>query len=534
MEEIKELTQDEVFNVLDYVSTFYQTLTATGYYDSDIEHNNLINLNNISSTPTQTAILQALHDYRHNEQFLIDCNQFMNTMDGIFNSTIRHYSSLLTFDISDTCINAYSASDWKSNEYKKDVRRKDRFLKDFNTDYEFPNVFKNMLLNDVYFTWLRDSEGSINDDTFNEDIQVSVKKTRKKLLQEMPQSFCQITGRGSECYLYDFDLRYFSNSNVSVENFDPSLMKMYLEKIKDKDVPNSIVLDNSGFNITNNNSYGYTRVSPNDGAWCWKFDSSKYNTLPPLSFLLKNALDNDTISKLQKDKDMISANALILGEIKTKNNDKSSNDKDAFTINPKFVAQLMALARKGINRNIKQIAMPTGENKLFQFQDNNSNMYKNQLQTTASLGASASSLVYNDGTQAQFALQSAIVEDYAFVKDVYSQFENFLNFYVNKKTKKYKFKFKVTGCIHPFMRDNEFDKWMKLSAVGIQPNVSKWASLMGVKGYELQSMIDEMRYTDTIDKLKLLLNTNTKDDGTSEGGRPQSDEEKATANREYL
>ena len=77
---------------------------------------------------------------------------------------------------------------------------------------------------------------------------------------------------------------------------------------------------------------------------------------------------------------------------------------------------------------------------------------------------------------------------------------------------------------------------VKIMDKGILPNISKIASLYDMQPQELDSMMDEMKNGDTLDKLTLLLNTNTSKDGTiteSKGGRPETDSESANALRDY-
>ena len=268
----------------------------------------------------------------------------------------------------------------------------------------------------------------------------------------------------------------------------------------------------------------------------FKYDTSNFNEVPPFAYLMKTVFDDDAISALQRDKDIISANALILGEMKTRDKDNTGNNKNAFTIDPQ-VGQIMHLARNGINKNIKQIALPLENTRMFQFADNNSNMYKNQLKTSAGLSAANSSLIYTDEKLSQEEAQLAANADYQDIANaVYPQFENFLNFFVNKKTKKYKFRFRVSGSTLPFIRKNEIENHLKLSDKGIQVPIRRWGTLLGYDGCEFETMVKEAKFTYTTDLLFALFNANTATYDTQPGAPTKENDELAEGgaiSREY-
>ena len=64
---------------------------------------------------------------------------------------------------------------------------------------------------------------------------------------------------------------------------------------------------------------------------------------------------------------------------------------------------------------------------------------------TEAKGASATTLIYTTDKMTQFELENAIYSDYMIMKPLYQQFNQFLNFYINKKTVKYKFEFTLDG-----------------------------------------------------------------------------------------
>ena len=251
--------------------------------------------------------------------------------------------------------------------------------------------------------------------------------------------------------------------------------------------------------------------------------------MPPYAKLMREAFTNDEITRLQKSKDVLSANALILGEMKTKKDDKLGNDKNSFVIDPKQVGTLLKIARNMVNNvNIKQIALPLEETRLYQFNDMNPKMVDTRLSTVANQSLSSGSMVYTNEKMGQFELQNALTLDYHSIADrLYPQFENFLEFFVNKKTKKYKFKFSVKGSTLPFLRQSELDNQLKLSNMGIQADTTKMSALMGYDSNELESMMMMAKHSGMQDNLVLLMNSNTSSDEAQVGNTTKSIQDKS-------
>lgn len=542
------ITQEEVWNVIDFCQSLYSNIkgfpnTTVDYYNSQLENKTLIDLNNNPKIPTLDTLRNALANYKDNAELLQNYSEFMSMWDGIYAQILDYRLNLLAFDINHYCINIKDNSEYSSKEYKEDVKRINKFLQNFGAKQQFRDVTKNMLLNDTYFCWLRDSEGSFDDEVLylDNENEIKEKKSQSFTLQTMPQKFCKITGEFTakhlkgKGFLWDFNLDYFNNPNVNILNFDPSLIQSFNDRRKEQ-VPKSFIVGNeTELNKVNDfNMDSYVRTKVNKGAWVFKYNTSNVNAVPPFAYLLKTVFNNDIIEKLQKDKDIISANAIILGEMKTRDKDNAGNNKNAFTIDPKTVGTLMNLARRGINKNIKQLALPLEETRLYQFADNNSNMYKNQLANNAGIGAHNSSIIFSTEKLAQEEAQIASTIDFeSIAKSVYPQFENFLNFFINKKTKKYKFRFSVKGSTLPFLRQKDIDNHMKFMDKGIQVPPQRIGTLLGYEADEFEYLMKEAKYGDMQDDMFILLNVNTNNTST-EIGRPTKDvSDLQSVGREY-
>ena len=544
----EEITKEEVWNVVEFAQALYKGFAGISdylVYNTEQKNQLLAETDNNPKIPKSLEeIKYAIANYVKNPEQLQGFSEFMAMWDGIYKQAIDYKLNLLSFDISKYCINVKNSSEYKSQEYLDDCKRVSKFLQNFGAKQAFRNATKQMLLRDTYFCWLRDSYGSFDDDIIElNDDNISEKKTSSYALQTMPQKYCKITGeftaknlRGKG-FLWDFDLNYFYNSNVNILDYDPSLAKSFKE-FRDNEKLKSFIIDNNKELNSQNSYYGnnYVRTKVNNGAWVFKFSNETFLQEPPLAYLLKSVFNDDLIEELQKDKDIISANAIITGEMKTRDKDNVGNNKSAFTIDPKQVGVLMKLARSGIDRNIKQIALPLEDIKMYQFSDSNNNMVSNKFATNAGLAGHNSHIIYSSDSLTQEQARIASTVDYHSIADaVYPQFENFLNFFVNKKTKKYKFRFKVSGSTLLFLRQDELDQHTKMMDKGIQIPLGRIGSLLGYEADEFEYLVNEAKFGDMQDKLFLLMNSNTAKDqfggvssGDGEKGRPQSNFEDLT------
>lgn len=263
---------------------------------------------------------------------------------------------------------------------------------------------------------------------------------------------------------------------------------------------------------------------------------SNFNATPFLAPFLKNSLRNDEIEELQYNKDFASAFAILAGELRLFDNAKSGTKADQFAIDPKTLGNFMGMVAKGLPKAVKAVAMPTENTDMYQYNDNNKDMYRNQLLTDAGVGSGVSRIIYSSDRMSNAELQYATEAQYQIMKPMYAQFNNFLEFYANKLTKKYKFKFIFDGCSYEFERQKRFDRLLKVADKGIVLNSSAYASVLGMRPQDFDRSFEEGHYSDFTNKLTMLLNANTSKDGG--GGRPRLDDteisDSGAASREEL
>ena len=540
-EEEQMLSTNELIEVLKFAAQIYNT-DPYGYFTPNMSNQNIIDLNNNPEIPTKEKVTKALSDYKHSSEQLQAYSEFMEAFDMIYKRLVKYYTGMLSFDLDISCINAYAPNtDYKSKEYKEHLRRVYKFLDSFDYKSESRKVVKELLRRQNYFTWFRDSQGTF--DGAIVDLNDEPKhKTSRYTLQTMPQKFCKITGRWEYGYLYDFDMTYFTKAGTSLDSYDPVFRKYWKNTFGDSSTQNYVPTTPLA------NRYGdfalWTQTSPDDNAWVFTFDENNIVSTPFLVPNILNFLTDKEVEGLQKDKDMISAKGILAGEIQLLDKQKSGQSTDAMAYNMKTLMKMLSLVKRGLNSNINAVAMPAASPKFYQFADSNTDMVKNTTNNTVGQAVSASRIIYSSDKMSETEAKNAIITDFNMVADLYPQFEHFLNFFVNKKTRKYKFAFKFSGCTYPFTREDMINKYTMLMDKGVIFAPRTYAKVLDMTPMEFDRLLEEGKYCNWADELTSMMQsiyTMTNKDGatggmgsSNGGGRPNVSSSKkadSTANK---
>ena len=305
--------------------------------------------------------------------------------------------------------------------------------------------------------------------------------------------------------------------------FAPALKKKFREAFDGKE---NVYNPAAQLDYRNGEFSTWVQTSPNEGAYAFKFDIGNFRQVPPFIGLMKNCMPTDEVEQMQIDKDLISAYLLLAGEIETITTEKSGNKADQFAINPKTMGQFMSLVNSGLKNHIKPLALPLKNIKGWQYEDKNTDMASSYNKNTAAKGASATTLIYTTDKMTQFELENAIYSDYMIMKPLYQQFNQFLNFYINKKTVKYKFEFTLDGLDRQWDREKRQNALRTYADKGIVLDPTMWASALGMKPQDFQRSLECAHNSNFVDNLTMLLNVNTMKDGgmgDNEVGAPEKE-----------
>ena len=496
-------------------------LNVDNMFTPSLLNQNLINLNSNPKIPTYDTLVKTLANAKNNAKELRGYQEWMELAEITFKRLLEYYANMLAFDLSYVCINAKNKSEFSTAKYKKDKQKVEDFLTHFNYKKEFLKAVRQMMRTETAFYWLRNNN-DINDPQYT--------------LQLMPQEYCLITGAWEKGYLYDFDMNYFLEPGVDINGFDPVFKEFMAEMYKGNGVYNNYNPTNKFDKRTGMFAY-WTQTSPiyehnglPSGAWVFKLDDSTFNDIPFLSSLMRDAIMNIPTRKLQYDKDALGAYAYLIGEIKM----LKANEPNATAFDPIRLGTLLQIVKQAIGKHIVVGAMPSNENKWYQFKDENTSMAETQIKTTLASGAGASRILYASDKMSQEEIRNAILSDYNVMRKVYSQFNNFLDFYVNQLTKHYKFKFMFDGSTYGFEREWRKDGIMKLAQTGIVLNETAFASAFGYDpvmfGYMLKESSGENSWMQNLSSLQSIFTTsNVGSGGTVNGGSNSNEQQNGNA-----
>ena len=504
----ENLTESQLQDVIDFAAGIAYG-EQYGAWSPFLSNQLLQNLNNDAKVATSQNVRRALATYRESADNIQSYMEYMQVFDMLFAKTVKNYANSLAFDLQCVCVNA-DESDYGSKQYMADKRRVDEFMLKFDYKGEFRKIVEQVLLHEVYYTWYRKTKWGN-------------RGQMKFALQTLPQDRCMLTGMSDVCPLFDFDMNYFLQVGVDINGYDPAFKKYYQRVFGEDSKMISDYRPTNPFNDRTGTYAMWTQTSPLDGAWAWKFNTGNFNTTPYLAPLLKNAITDDEVQQLQLDKDMNTAYGILAGAIQLFDTAKSGTQKNQFAIDPKTLGAFMSKVKQGLTKTIKAVAMPTADNKFFQYEDKNPDMYSNQVSSTAAVGSNVSRVIYSSDRMSNAEIEAGQNETYQTMRPLYDQFGKFMTFYANQLTKKFKWQFIFEGSTYRFERQQRFDTIMKLAEKGIVLDSSAWASTIGMNPVLFEKSLIASKNTGWTSNLQLLMNANTSKDGGNTGGRPELD-----------
>ena len=515
-EQVK-LTEEEVVETLEAVQKAFDVLEfAKGYNDgvfSPMTQNTLMkNLNVSTIVPDRQGIEDALKNPSNNESQLVSYSQSYYFSSLMYKRNLEYIANLPAFDLEMTCINA-TPEDYKSNKYKNDYKIVADFLDKFNYRAQFKEVLWNLLMEETYYGIFREFE-------------------TKSVLQQWPWKYAKVTGKFEHGLLYDIDMNYlkiikyalkknmnyFLQGVVDLDCYPDWLKKKYLEVFNgdtNKYRPSNKLNDRTG------KFAQWVQTSPENGFWCFKFNPKHSLQVPFFSGMLPEMAIVPVMRRLQVDQSMAAARKLLVSSVPYLKEKKSSSVANQLAIDADVLGKFIGLATQGIENAIKVLALPTEDIKGVEFENTDKDTYKNFMAITSSLLSGGKVIFSTDENQNAIETQLSLNLDELLAESVYPQFEDFLEYNINRRTKKFKWKFRFVGCNDQFDRSRRQTEAFTYADKGVVlPN--KIASSLGLNKIELERELEEAQATGFTDKLMMMLNVNTMSpDGA---GRPAKDD----------
>lgn len=462
-----------------------------------------ININSVA--PKKEEVEEALNKPSENEDKLVSFNQSFYFSSLMYKRNHEYLATLPSFDLEISCINA-KPEDYIKSSYKKDYDAIKNFLNRFNYREQFRNATWNMLMNETYYGVFR-------------------KLGDRYVIQDLPWKYAEISGKWEYGLLYDFDMSWFLQPQVDLNAYPNWFKKQYNKMFlngKPKDyIPSNRINKRTG-------SFGvWTQTDPTEGFWCFKFNSNHTLQVPFFSAMLPEMIIVPLMRNLQVNQSLAAARKLLVSEIPYLNEKKSSSVANQLAIDADVLGKFLGLATRGLEAAIKVLALPTENIKGVEFENTDKDTYKNFMSITSGLLSGGKVIFSSDTKLNAIETQLSMNLDEILVEAIYPQFENFLDYFANQETKKFKWKFRFVGSNDYLSKARRQKEATDLATIGVVlPN--KLASAFGLNKIELERELEEAKATGFTDKLMAMINMNTMSSKSASGGRPQSDDGQLT------
>jgi hypothetical protein len=509
VQENKPMSVEDV----DYVMQFARS-TIAGMYGLPNVFNPLgVNqrLQDVSLNPAiadADKIEAALNNPKANEKELSGYSEDLYLKNMLMKRMVLYLSNSLSWNLDWVCTTPEAK--YASDEYKKDKARMISFFDRFNIKEQFTNILQSMVLNETWFGQLRDDYEKI-------------------AFQQLPQQYCTITARNPYGFNFDFNFQWFFQANTSIEMYHPVFKKMYNE-VFDKDGNGYEPYNPASSFLARDGSWSmWVQTNLEDGFWAFKLQSFLSSRIPFLAPLFIDASLQPLYRKLAQSSAIQSAQKLLLGQVGLNKDSKGGSLANNFNISADQLGKFLQLVRSGISESIGVTAAPLENMETHSFDLPARNVQSESNMILASQSGISSRLLYTLDKSNLEETRNSISVDEMMLKPVYYGFENFLNFRVNKETKKHKFKFMLNGFEFDSSKRKARDDFFQYANLGVfLPG--KLGESLGVQRYDVERMLEESKAEKWEDKVTFItpLFQQSKEQQAANGGgkgRPQKKDE---------
>lgn len=519
---LTEQEVNQVLNVFDFLefSNSYRNSYNNIYSTPDIVNRRLQDINMNPVDGSLEEILNALKNPKDSETILRNFATYFELQNMYYKRLVRFQPDMALFNLTFDVKNINKPSEYNSKAFKDDLKILDNFCSNFDYKKWFQEVFRQLIRQGAYFCVLREFEG-------------------KYSLQELPANFCKITGRFSSGLLFDFNFNwFFGQYGVDINMYPPCFKKMY------RDIFNKI---NQKYNPSKdldyrNSTFTYWhQCQPSDGFWCFKINPEIATLVPYYSALFPDMSLQPLIRGLQKDKYFIQASKLLVGLIGF-NKDKSSGQvTNQINITPTLLGKFLGVARQGLAKQIGLTALPMDDVKVVEFDTDNNNIISDHMSSITKQSTASSVTLFTDEKLNSHQSKLAAAIDANFIKSIYPLFGDFIEYFVNSKTKKYKFTIRFNDVDTPDDNKDRIDNFKTLASMGIV-DIQQLARVNNINVFELQRSLQYSKSTNFVDYLIPLMSLNNQSNKTpvksnTQNGpgrpeKPNSDNDNTIASRD--
>lgn len=456
-------------------------------------------LKSINMTPNskldRDKVKELLANPKDNEKALKDLSQFLFGFIMQYKQVVTYLSRILSFDYYLEPTNA-DKEDMTTKAFKKSYKKALDWLEMFDVKNELSRVLLGMVLEDVRFCYVRESENGIR-------------------LQEMPADFCLIHNRNDLGFQYAFNMLYFLRPGINIDDYAPEFKEYYNQFLNVKQNGYKNAPDNVKIEQKQGRYYYWQYLDPTK-AFVFKLDDEHAGINPPLSGLFLDAIEIVNYKELLKTKVNLDITKLIINKIPLhKDGTTKTNTKNNFAIDAEVAGMFTQIMQSVVPQGYKIMTSPleTEAIDFAQAENKNSIVGLGNQEFWDSSGLTAP--LFGERNLTGTSLQASIKVDEMFVKNAYGQFERFVNFQLKQATGRYRFRIHFEGT--EFDRSERFERAIKAAQYGAP--VTYVASSMGKTQQEFINLIDFEESLQIKERMTPLLSSHTM--SNDQGGRPE-------------
>jgi len=472
------LTQEEVWNVVEFAKAMSSSMYGATYLNPELVSGRMkdITLNPLQATQDMLDI--AMREPKSNEMQLQEFSQSFELTSMVYKRLISYLANMLSFDI--TYTSTATPDDYKTPKYKKDLLAIEGFLDKFDYKRELSVAVKEMLRNDAYFACFRNTDTAY-------------------VLQELPSDYCKITGRWEGGFLFSFNMYWFLQPGVDIDMYPAFFKKKYKEIWQSPNTTRNY-FPSLPPEMRDKSSWVYWVDVPITVGVCFKLTPELATRLPYFTPIFNDLVLQPLMRNLQKNMSMAAASKMIMGEVPLLNKETKATVKDSIAISPDLLGKFMALVKSAISDSIKVAAAPLQNIKGISFESDNA-IYDSYLRTALASSGINTNLIFSSNIKPNaIETQLSLNVDEQMMEVIYPQFNSFLNYFANKVTRTYKFRFEFEGTQFFINREMRLDRAMTLFKEGIiLPQ--KIAAAIGMRPAQMRKQMEESA---AMDFMKLL------------------------------
>ena len=369
-----------------------------------------VNINPRSATSNQ--IEQWLLSPQFFDQNLRHLSQYLSYAVGQYNRAVYYMNTIKSYNYVLLPSDSDVEGEIDNKEYLHAYDICLRTLQKMNIKYQIPKADLQTMIEGATFYWVSETNDTIS-------------------LLQLPSDYCYITAPWTYGFMFAIDLVFFDQF-VSVPTQIPELCEAYNKFV---DMRKAIM---EGEDLA---PYQYYQV-PVEQGWCFTFNPSMPDKLPPLVSTMSSALDTLSYKDLLKNKMALDLYKIIAMKIPL------DKDNKQMAVSYNLAQEITQIVQETLPTNMRAYSSPFESQSINIDQSSRFDQIVNVSNDTfyASSGFSKSMFGSSDVKQGT-ALKLSAQVDFAYVSThMYTQYANFVNWMLAQKTKKYRFQVKFFGC----------------------------------------------------------------------------------------